>query len=88
MLRRPFESGLAAAIGMVKQSATRLALSQRRAQDVEGELFLEPLAHRAGHDPPGEQVQDHRQVQPALQRPQIGDIGDPTEVRPRSRSST
>ena len=36
---------------------------------VSGELFFEPFAHRPAHHPAREQVQDHRQVQPALQRP-------------------
>ncbi len=79
---------LAATIGVVDQPGRRLPTRQRHRQRVERELARHPLAHRPAHDPAREEIEDHGEVQPALQRPDVGDVRHPRPCSaPASRSA-
>jgi hypothetical protein len=45
------------------------------------QLGAQMVGHRPAHDPAGERVQDHGQVQPALVGALLGDVGHPQPVR-------
>lgn len=53
MLRRPVESVLAASIGMMGQTFTRLSDHQGFAQRLERQLLVQPITDRPANHPPG-----------------------------------
>ncbi len=71
---------LAAPIGVVDEIARPGPKHEGFAKGLEHELSIDPLAHRIPHDPSGEEIADHRQVQPAFQRCELRDVGDPCGV--------
>jgi hypothetical protein len=83
VLRRPVESALAAVIGMVHQAGGRLALADGHIEGVQDQFGAQVVGHRPAHDPAGEAVQHHGQVQPALVGALLGDIGHPQPIRCR-----
>ena len=48
---------------------------------VERELSVHPWLHRPAHDLAREQVDDSRQIEPALVRADVGDVGHPDPIR-------
>jgi hypothetical protein len=54
-----------------------LSLGDRHVQGVKDQFGAQELSHRPADDPAGEGVQDDRQVQPALARALLGDVGHP-----------
>jgi hypothetical protein len=85
VLRRPVESALAAVIGVVHQARRGVALADGHVQGVQDQFGAQMVGHRPAHDPAGEAVQHHRQVQPALVGALLGDVGHPQPVRPWRR---
>jgi len=74
---------LAALVGVPDQPGRRPALGERHLQRIGHQLAAHVIAHRPADDPAAEDVLDGNQVQPALPRAQIGDVGDPQPVRRR-----
>jgi hypothetical protein len=75
MLRRPVESAPHAAVRMVDQLPLRRpAPPQRHAQRVTEQRAGQAPPHRPANDLARVQVDDHRQVQPTLLRPHVGDV--------------
>lgn len=60
---------------------------QRHAEGVEGEVIRDVLAHRPTDSEARTEIEDYRQVEPALARRDVGDVGDPrlVEARPLER---
>ena len=54
---------------------------QRQVQRLECQLGAQVRPYGPPDHAPREQVEDHRQIQPALPRPEVGDVGDPAFVR-------
>jgi len=71
---------LAPAVGMHDQSRRRFAPPIGCLQRVADEVGVQPMAHRPPDDPPAGQIHDHREIQPALDRAEIGDVGDPGTI--------
>ena len=74
-------SVLAAAIRVMNEAFRWLPSSQGKGESVEGQLAGEAVARRPGDDAPGEQVEDCGEVQPACCGEDVGDVGDPGDVR-------
>lgn len=72
---------LTAPIPMVEQAQLWLAQTQGHLERVEHQLLLKAFGHRPTHHPAREQIEDHRQVEPALPGPDIGDVCYPGLVR-------
>src|SRR5215217_1700455 len=73
-LRRPLEPGLAAVVGVMDQAWGGVALGDGHVQGVQDQLGGQVLSHRPADDPPGERVEDHGEVQPALTGALLGDV--------------
>jgi hypothetical protein len=80
-LRRPFESALAALVGVVNETAIGAATVQRHVQRVDDELGAHVIGHRPANDRAGVGVLNGGEVQPALPGAQVGDVGEPQHVR-------
>ena len=65
---------LTAAIGVMGQPLTGSSDRQGFAQRLESQFLVQPVADRPANHPPGEQVENHGQVQPALPRPHVREI--------------
>jgi len=63
------------------------AAPQRHVQGIEHQLGAQMCLHRPSHDPPGEGVQNHRQVQEPGPRRDVGDVGHPELFARRARIS-
>ncbi|MGY2933199.1 hypothetical protein ACVWZ6_002801 [Bradyrhizobium sp. GM6.1] len=81
VLRRPLESALAAAIGVMHQGIRLAAPPDRHQQGVRNQLGGHAGAHRPADHPAREQVDHRRHIEPALSRPDVGEVGDPLLVR-------
>src|SRR6266446_5431491 len=81
VLRRPVELKLTAAIRMMQQALRRAPAGQRQAEGVEGEVIRDALAHRPADGEARVEIEDHRQVEPALARRDVRDVGDPRLIR-------
>src|SRR6266436_5171967 len=81
VLRRPVELKLTAAIRMMQQAPRGTAASQRHPEGVEGEVVRDALAHRPADGEARAEIEDHRQVEPALARRDVRDVGDPRLIR-------
>ena len=57
-----------------------MPLTDGHVEGVQDQLGAQVLSHRPAHNSPGEGVQDHRQVQPALTGVLLGDVGHPQPV--------
>jgi hypothetical protein len=80
MLRRPFESALAALVGMMQQSIRFSASPDRHHQSVGDQLGGHFGLHRPADNAPGEQVDDGGDIKPTLCGPDICEISDPLLV--------
>ena len=60
-------------------------MRERHLQGVGDELGAHVICHAPAHDPAAVEVLDGDEVQPALPRAQIGDVGDPAAVRRAGR---
>src|SRR3989449_3302634 len=76
---------LAAAVGVMHEPWVGLAVGEGHRQRLDGELPRDPIAQRTADDPAREEVQDDDQVQPALTRPEVRDVGHPGHVLGRDR---
>ena len=70
---------------MMQQTWSGLPDDEGTSQRSQRELLVKTVAHRPAHDPSRVQVEDHRQVQPALPRPDVGDVAPPLPIRPSRR---
>src|SRR5215213_3102783 len=66
---------------MVDQTLTGPADRQGFAQRLKSQFLVQSLTHRPADHPPREQIEDHGEVEPALTRPDVRDIGVPFLVR-------
>src|ERR1700712_732205 len=64
VLRRPVESTLTAAIGVVDQSSHRAADRQGLAERRERQIPMQAVTGGPSHDPPCEQVDDNSKIKP------------------------
>ena len=76
---------LAALIGVMQQSIRLAASPDRHDERVGDQLRRHAGAHRPADDAPREEVDDGRHIEPALGRPDVGEVGDPLLVRPLRR---
>src|SRR5438034_4184303 len=74
-------SKLTAPIRMMQQAPRGTAASQRHPEGVEGEVVRDALAHRPADGEARAEIEDHRQVEPALARRDVRDVGDPRLIR-------
>jgi hypothetical protein len=63
------------------QAWSGLALGDRHVQGVQDQFGAQVLSHGPADDPPGEGIEDHGEIEPALVGALLGDIGDPQPVR-------
>ena len=78
---------LRSAIRMMDEPAWRSAALEGHDQSVDAEPRLEMLRHRPADDLARGQVLDGGQVEPALVRRQVADVGQPDRVRPLGREA-
>src|SRR6185312_667580 len=71
----------AASIRVMDEIRGGTALAKGDVQCLEREVTVDVVAGRPSNDPPREQVEDGRQVEPALLRPQERDVRDPRLIR-------
>lgn len=76
---------LAAAVAVHDHTGGLLASPQRHAQGIADQVGRHAFAHGPADHPPGIQINDHRQIQPAFFRVQVGDIAHPFLIRSRCR---
>src|SRR5271155_1295660 len=79
MLRRPFESTLAALVGMMNYPG-RAPLPERHVERLEDQFGTQISFHRPAHDPSAEDVEHHRQIEKAGPGWNVGDVGHPQTV--------
>ena len=72
MLRQPFESALAAAVGMMDEAHSWAPPLDRHGERGDGELGAHVVAHGPTDHLAGEQIEDHGQVEPALAGCDVG----------------
>ena len=77
VLRRPVEPALASSIAMVDHTGARLAQPDSTVKRPERQVAGHASAHGPADDAPGVEVEHDGQVQPALCRPDIADVGSP-----------
>ena len=79
---------LAAAIGVMQQRIGFASSPDRHHQSIGDELRGHGGVHRLADHAPGEQINDDRNIEPALRRPDIGEVSDPFTVgRGRSEAT-
>jgi hypothetical protein len=80
--QQPLEllAGVAALVGMMQQGVWSAAPPERHDQGIGDELRRHARAHRPTHDATGEQVSDHRHIEPTFRRPDIREISDPSAI--------
>ena len=66
MLRRPIESALAAAIGMMDQARRRLLALDGHGQGCDRQFRPHVVTHRPANDLPGEKIEHDSQIEPAF----------------------
>jgi hypothetical protein len=66
---------LGAAVRVVPQSSHRVA-----PPDCHGQRLGKPAPHRPGNSHARVEVQHHGQIQPALRRPDVGDVAGPHPI--------
>lgn len=76
---------MAAVVGVMDHPRLRLAAADRHHQGVDGELGGASIAHRPADHAPGVAVDDSGQVQLAFAGRELGQVGDPTLIRPGRR---
>lgn len=70
-----------ATIRVMHEARVRLAAADSGGERFEYERAIDALAHREAHHAAREQVDDRREVQPPLGRPDVRDLRHPREVR-------
>src|SRR5262245_3589031 len=80
LLRRPVESTLTPAVRMMQQARRGPPTGKGHGEGVEGEVIGDPFAHGPADGEAGAEIEDHRQVQPALLSRNVGDVGHPSVV--------
>ena len=68
---------LAAAIRVVQQLSGWMAIDDRHAPGTFHQLGIQPIPHGPAHHPPGIQIQDDGQIQPAFCGFDVGDVTNP-----------
>lgn len=81
VLRRPLESALNAAIGMVDQAGIWPLRRDCHPQRRQRQLGAQMIRHRPADDLAAVEVHDRGQIEPALISLDIGDVGEPDVVR-------
>src|ERR1700722_750838 len=71
---------LAAAVRVKQDASARLTPCESHTQRIQNNPLLQTLAHRPTNDPARPQVQNNRQIEPALQRVDVGDVGRPATI--------
>jgi hypothetical protein len=79
MLRRPFESALAAMIGMMDHAA-RAALAEGHVEGLEDQLGTQRGLHRPTHDAPAEHIEHHGEIEKAGPGRDVADVGHPQTI--------
>src|SRR3989304_3498344 len=69
------------AIGVVQQASRRLPLRQGASQGGPRQRLVERAARRPPHHAPRAEIQQRREVEPALARPARGDVPDPDALQ-------
>jgi hypothetical protein len=72
---------LRTSIGVDDKSSSWATLAERHTQGGDHETGIEDLVHGPADHPPGAEVQDRDEVQPALAGEDAGGIGDPDLIR-------
>src|SRR3954451_13771817 len=75
LLRQPLEPKLHPTVAMMNEPAWRAAALESHDQGVDTQASLEVIRHRPAHDLARGQVLDGREVQKALIRWNVGDVG-------------
>jgi hypothetical protein len=63
------------------QAVERTPPDQRHVERVQRQFSADALAHGPAHDETRAEIEDHRQVEPAFARGDVGDIRDPRHIR-------
>jgi len=71
---------LAAAIRVVQQRIGFTPSPDRHHQSIRDELRRHRCAHRPADNAPREQIDDGRDIEPTLGRPDVGEVGNPFAV--------
>src|SRR5690606_675131 len=79
-LHEVFADELAAPIGMKDQPRSGSPRQQRVTHRLAAQRSVDPFADRPADDAPREEIDHRRQVEPALFRPDVGDVGYPDSV--------
>lgn len=66
---------------MMEQTGRRIAGGQRAAESGDGQIALQPVTGGPTDDAARVEVEDHRQIEPALGRPDVGNVRAPFPVR-------
>ena len=81
VLRRPLESALHAAVGMMDEAVgRRISRGQGQVERLQGERGLQMVGERKADHFARERVDDDREIDEVLGEPDIGDVGDPDLV--------
>ena len=80
MLRRPFESTLAAMVGMMNHGGGT-TLPERHVECFEHQFCTQMGFHRPAHDAPAERVEHHREIEKAHPGWDVAYVGDPQTIR-------
>ena len=72
---------LAALVGVVQQAVGLAATPDGHDQRIGHQLSGHRGTHRPAHHPAGVEIDDSRHIQPALSRPDVGEVSDPLPVR-------
>ena len=71
---------LATAIAVMNQTGRGVAVHNGAPQSLDGQTALQPVTRRPADDPPRVEVEHDRKVEPALRRPDVGDVGAPFPI--------
>jgi hypothetical protein len=81
VLRPPVEPGLAAVVGVMDQLTCGLAPPKRHHQRSNDKVGGLTFTHRPAHDAAVVEITDAGEVEPAIETPELGDVGHPAQVR-------
>ncbi len=77
---------LRAAIMVHEEPGRGPAALQRHLERIEGERPLEGVPHGPAHDFPRGEIEQDREIEPSLARPEIGDVADSRAIGRRIRA--
>ncbi len=72
---------LAPAIGVMQDRVRRAPPPDRHHERIGDELGRHRRTHGPAHDPPREEIENRRDIEPAFSGPEIGEVGNPFAVR-------